>query len=460
MITDSLIICYHFLCYSKKYIDARKDLKMDNKEILMINREYRNILNAIRCKPGIEKTVLAKQLNLAYKTLAKQLDDLEEINFIDTEPELQINKNKFLLCGLSIGGSQCKVIFIDAEYHILSAEIFDKICEDYGIFKQDFFASKKNSTAYGYKYFETPSNRTQLKVYINYIIKDIEKLYDISLSNKKIPPILSIGIALTGSVDIYKQVIVRSHNIEYMKNISREMLLEPDTIQDLKNRDIELVIDHNAKAMAVCEKFSLYHIDNENHEYAHKKNIACFYLGSGIGCGIILDNRLVRGCRNFSGELGHIQVPRYPGLQNININESCTCGAQNCLEHLIIHDVFEMNRNDFKRATSEEILKKIESFEQEGEEKYTQKMQILGYYIGWAIDSITKLLNVGLIIFSGKMTCFMTKAWSYLEPTVGDLDYAILDCQTVLSKYGMLAPSIGAAILSTYAPNEPVEWII
>ena len=85
-------------------------------------------------------------------------------------------------------------------------------------------------------------------------------------------------------------------------------------------------------------------------------------------------------------------------------------------------------------------------------------MQILGYYVGWAIDAITKLLNVGLIIFSGKMTCFITKAWSYLEPTVGEMNYAFLDCQLILSKYAALAPSIGAAILSTYPADELIEW--
>ncbi len=264
---------------------------------------------------------------------------------------------------------------------------------------------------------------------------------------------------MTGSIDTKKQIIVRSHNIDYMKNISRDMLLELDTLQNLKQRGIEFVIDHNAKAMAVCEKFSLYNEDNDNHEYRNKKNIACLYLGSGIGCGIILNNRLIRGCRNFSGELGHIQVPRYPGLED-DIEETCTCGGKNCLEHFIIHDVFEMNRNDFKKATSEQILQEIEYIEKTDKAEYVKKMQILGYYVGWAIDAITKLLNVGLIIFSGKMTCFITKAWSYLEPTVGEMNYAFLDCQLILSKYAALAPSIGAAILSTYPADELIEWKI
>ena len=434
-------------------------LKM-NAEIFNLNSQYRDILNIIRCKPGIEKTVLAKKLDLAYKTLVKQLEELEEAGFIYSEPQLKVNEKRFYMCGISIGGSHCKVVIVDSEYRILSKETFENIGKKYNVFQQDFFSKKTNKTEYGYKYFETPDNRTELQLYINYIVNDIIKLYDLSQrENEDIPSILSIGIALTGSIDTKKQIIVRSHNIDYMKNISRDMLLELDTLQNLKQRGIEFVIDHNAKAMAVCEKFSLYNEDNDNHEYRNKKNIACVYLGSGIGCGIILNNRLIRGCRNFSGELGHIQVPRYPGLED-DIEETCTCGGKNCLEHFIIHDVFEMNRNDFEKATSEQILQEIECIEKTDKVEYVKKMQILGYYVGWAIDAITKLLNVGLIIFSGKMTCFITKAWSYLEPTVGEMNYAFLDCQLILSKYAALAPSIGAAILSTYPADELIEWKI
>lgn len=436
-----------------------KVIKMSTR-LFDINSEYRDLLNVIRCKPGIEKTVLAKELDIAFKTLNKQMDDLQEVGILSSDSILKVNENTFYMCGLSVGGSHCKVVIVDAEYRVLSLEKFEEICKRYNVFQQKFFSDEENKTKYGYKYFETPDDRVTLQLHINEIINDIIKLRDISEREKSMPPIISIGIALTGSIDTKKQIIVRSHSIDYLRNVSREMLLDLEVLKKIRQHGIELIIDHNAKAMAVCEKFSLYHSDNDNFEYHNKKNIACLYLGSGIGCGIILNNRLIRGCRNFSGELGHIQVPRYPDFIGKSIEEKCTCGASNCLEHLIIHDVFEMDRKSFRKATSKDIRDKIESFENESHEKYISKMKILGYYVGWAIDAVTKLLNVGLIIFSGKMTGFTAKAWSYIEPTVGDLDYAILDCQRVLSKYGALAPSIGAAILSTYPADELIEWKI
>lgn len=434
-------------------------IKMDER-LFDINSENRDILNIIRCRPEIEKTVLAKELNIAFKTLVKQLEVLENQNLIITEPSLHINKDCFYIFGISVGGSHCKISITNANYEAISKETFDEICEKYDVFQQEFFVDATNKTQYGYKYFETPEEQADLENNLRQIIRDIIKLYDLSLEIESLPPIISIGVAFTGSIDSEKQVIVRSHNLDYMRNISREMLLEPDLINALKTRKIEFIIDHNAKAMAVCEKFSLYNSNNINHDYYYKKNVACFYLGSGIGCGLILNNRLIRGCRNFSGELGHIQVPRYSECLGDSIDEKCTCGATGCLEHLIIHDVFKMSRKEFRKVTSEQINRNFQILKETDTEEFNKRMKILGYYIGWGVDAVTKLLNVGLIIFSGKMTCFIEEAWSYLKPKSTEMNYARIDCPMILSNYAALAPSVGAAILSTYPAHELIEWKI
>jgi glucokinase len=49
-------------------------------------------------------------------------------------------------------------------------------------------------------------------------------------------------------------------------------------------------------------------------------------VGTGIGGGIIVDGRVIRGARNLAGEIGHVTVARDFGL------EPCTCGRYGCLE--------------------------------------------------------------------------------------------------------------------------------
>ncbi|MCM1300308.1 MAG: ROK family protein [Alistipes senegalensis] len=48
-------------------------------------------------------------------------------------------------------------------------------------------------------------------------------------------------------------------------------------------------------------------------------------VGTGIGCGVLVDGRLYRGYRNRGMEMGHITV-RSDG-------EPCACGSVGCLEH-------------------------------------------------------------------------------------------------------------------------------
>ena len=67
-------------------------------------------------------------------------------------------------------------------------------------------------------------------------------------------------------------------------------------------------------------------------------------------------------------------------------------------------------------------------------------------------------LNVGLIIFSGKMTCIIDEVLNYIVYPSGNNEAGLLDLSRIISKYGALAPTIGAGILSTYLPNESIEW--
>ena len=50
-------------------------------------------------------------------------------------------------------------------------------------------------------------------------------------------------------------------------------------------------------------------------------------LGTGIGSGIIIDHRIIRGAHGVAGEIGHIQV-------NPDETERCNCGGRGCLDQI------------------------------------------------------------------------------------------------------------------------------
>lgn len=54
------------------------------------------------------------------------------------------------------------------------------------------------------------------------------------------------------------------------------------------------------------------------------ENLACLTLGTGIGCGIILDGKILHGALNTAGEIGHTCV--------VPDGRPCPCGNRGCLE--------------------------------------------------------------------------------------------------------------------------------
>ncbi len=88
-------------------------------------------------------------------------------------------------------------------------------------------------------------------------------------------------------------------------------------------------------AEALAERTGLHAtVDNDAHmgalgELAHgaargQRNVIYVKASTGIGAGIVVDGRLVRGTTGDAGELGHVQVDENGPM--------CRCGSRGCLE--------------------------------------------------------------------------------------------------------------------------------
>jgi predicted NBD/HSP70 family sugar kinase len=55
-------------------------------------------------------------------------------------------------------------------------------------------------------------------------------------------------------------------------------------------------------------------------------------VGTGLGGGVIIDNRVITGRKGFGGELGHVLIP-YQSIAGIEgLKPQCNCGRVGCLE--------------------------------------------------------------------------------------------------------------------------------
>lgn len=121
--------------------------------------------------------------------------------------------------------------------------------------------------------------------------------------------IADIGLAVPGSIDYGQKSVIHAHNLGYHDFALVEMLQEafPDTRMEIEN-------DANAAALAeyYCGAFTGHHSG------------VLITLGTGVGGGLILDDKLFTGgCRNGC-ELGHMIL--------VDGGEPCTCGNLGCFE--------------------------------------------------------------------------------------------------------------------------------
>lgn len=145
---------------------------------------------------------------------------------------------------------------------------------------------------------------------IEEVVKDMAGLsFDmINSAGLDISQIKAIGVGSPGTVDSDRGVIVYSNNLR-MDNVPlRKMLAEY-----FEDKPINIENDANVAS------YGEYILDGKN-----EKSFVFITLGTGIGSGVIIDNRLYRGFNGAGAELGHMII-------NMN-GTRCTCGNCGCWE--------------------------------------------------------------------------------------------------------------------------------
>ena len=159
----------------------------------------------------------------------------------------------------------------------------------------------------------------------------------ISKAGIQIADIKSIGIAVPSSVDVKKGLLLYSPNLG-LKNIEIAKIFK----QRIKK---PLFIDNDGN-MGVFGEYSFGAGKDSTNLYG-------LFIGTGIGGGFIMDNKIIRGPGYTAGEIGHMVIKRN-GLV-------CGCGNKGCLEIIggkvgMINYMKKLTRKKKKKT----LLKKLE----------------------------------------------------------------------------------------------------
>lgn len=135
-------------------------------------------------------------------------------------------------------------------------------------------------------------------------------------------------------------------------------------------------------------------------------NLAYIKIGTGIGCGILLDGRIYHGVLGTAGEIGHFTITQD--------GPPCKCGNYGCLEvmaggraiaqraHLAVKAGQRTTLSELNHG-QEITARDVAVAAQAGDAVSQQLLSDAGRHIGSALASLVNLLNPGLIIIGGRV---------------------------------------------------------
>lgn len=134
-------------------------------------------------------------------------------------------------------------------------------------------------------------------------------------------------------------------------------------------------------------------------------DLVCVTLGTGVGGGIIVDGHIVNGISGGGGEIGHMTVQHNHGF-------ACNCGKSGCLE--TVASATGVVNLAMEKLNSEKVTILRDIYEREGkltakhvfdiakeDEIAREVVDQVGYYLGYALGTLSTILNPEAFIISG-----------------------------------------------------------
>ncbi|HPI03652.1 MAG TPA: ROK family protein, partial [Candidatus Goldiibacteriota bacterium] len=249
--------------------------------------------------------------------------------------------------------------------------------------------------------------------------------------------VLGVGIGAPGSMSHKQGLIISPPNLPGWKNIKLKAILE-------KKTGIKTGVENDANCAVYAEKWM----------GAAKSfdNVVGFTLGTGVGGGIIIDGKLIRGASNTAGELGHTII-EMNGRQ-------CGCGNKGCLEAYASASaiantakekikagsksmITEMVKGDLNKITSKTVYEALLNNDKTASEVWQYFAESLASGIAAALNS----LNPQAVVIAGGVINAGDRLFVPLKKETAKRSFtAPFNAAKILpAKLGEFAGAIGAA---------------
>ena len=170
------------------------------------------------------------------------------------------------------------------------------------------------------------------------------------------------------------------------------------------------------------------------------KNMVCITVGTGIGCGIILNGGLYIGDDGLAGELGHTCINKE--------SEQCTCGQKGCLQSLVSGSSLITQYARYSNRNLQGIDELI-NLMNEGDVLAKNIINKFITNMAQAIYNIAMILNITYFVIGGGV---LQVNYNFIELMQNEINYKMLYLKrSVVIKKSVLGDNsgvIGAASLT------------
>ena len=258
---------------------------------------------------------------------------------------------------------------------------------------------------------------------------------------------MGAGVGVPGPVDFHRGV-----------SVSPPIMPGWDgyPVRDAVSRELgcPVVLDNDVNVLAVGEQHA--GVARSVPDFLYVK------IGTGIGCGIVIDGELYRGVDGCAGDIGHIRVDDF--------GPTCACGNTGCLEAFSGGAALARDATTAARAGRSPALAAILEEKGEltaadvglavtrGDAQAVQLIRDSGRRVGQVLASLVSFFNPGLIVIGGGVTAVGHSLLAEIRGVTyrRSLPLATGSLPIVLSELGDEGGVIGAARLisgSVYAPD-------
>ena len=260
----------------------------------------------------------------------------------------------------------------------------------------------------------TPKTKKELISALKSNILEISKKHSIS-------KIAGIGIGVSGPIDRKSCKIINPPNLGMLRNCELCKILRKDFKTKIK-------IENDANCFALAEALM---------GAGKRANIVLgITLGSGVGGGLIIENKIYRGAFGNAGEVGHMAI-NFDGLK-------CNCGSVGCFEAYASQKYID-TRTKISATELDKLAKK-------GNKAAKEIWEDFGKNLGIGIANLVNILDPEIIVIGGG---FSQAGEFILKPARDEARKRILsplsrkNIKIKKSKLGNFAGAMGAGTLWT-----------